>query len=44
MSDYLQKSLNYESKLDRSQERIDQLMEDGRQQAKKFLEARFKDS
>lgn len=44
MSDYLQKSLNYESKLDRSQERIDQLMEDGRQQAKKFLEARLRDS
>lgn len=40
MSDHLQKSLNYESKLDRSPERINQLMEDGRLQAKRFLEAR----
>ncbi|HIK55335.1 MAG TPA: patatin-like phospholipase family protein [Synechococcales cyanobacterium M55_K2018_004] len=41
MSEYLQKSLNYESKLDRSPERIQQLMEDGRQQATSFLQARL---
>jgi len=37
MSDSLQKSLNYESKLDRSPERINRLIEDGKVQAKQFL-------
>jgi NTE family protein len=41
MSSDLQKSLNYESKLDRSPERIKQLIEDGRQQGKRFLESRL---
>lgn len=41
MSDSLQKSLNYESKLDRSPEQIKKLMEDGQSQAKKFLELRL---
>lgn len=41
MSEHLQKSLNYESKLDRSPERIQQLMEDGRIQAKQFLQTRL---
>jgi NTE family protein len=41
MSSELQKSLNYESKLDRSPERIKQLIEDGRQQGKRFLEDRL---
>ena len=40
MSDSLQKTLNYETKLDRSPQRINQLIEDGRNQAKKFLEIR----
>lgn len=40
MSNDLQKSLNYESKLDRNPERINQFIQDGKQQAKKFLEAR----
>jgi NTE family protein len=41
MSRDLQKSLNYESKLDRAPERINQLIEDGKQQGKKFLESRL---
>ena len=40
MSEDLQKSLNYESKLDRSPERINQLIQDGKEQAAKFLETR----
>jgi len=40
MSSDLQDSLNYESKLDRNPKFIDQLIEDGKQQAKKFLAAR----
>jgi NTE family protein len=36
----LQESLNYESKLDRNPDLINQLIEDGKQQAKEFLEAR----
>ena len=44
MSSDLQKSLNYESKLDRSPNRINQLIEDGKQQAKQFLEARLESS
>lgn len=41
MSPDLQKSLNYESKLDRNPARINQLIQDGKQQAQKFLEARL---
>jgi NTE family protein len=41
MSSELQQLLNYESKLDRNPERVKQLMEDGRQQGKKFLETRL---
>lgn len=41
MSGDLQDSLNYESKLDRNPERINQLIQDGKQQAKSFLEARL---
>lgn len=41
MSDSLQKSLNYESKLDRNPEQINKLIEDGKQQAKIFLESRL---
>jgi len=44
MSADLQKSLNYESKLDRSPERINQLIQDGNQQGKKFLEARLQET
>lgn len=40
MSADLQKKLNYESKLDRSPEIINELMEDGRRQAENFLEIR----
>jgi NTE family protein len=40
MSPDLQNSLNYESKLDRSPDRIQALVEDGKQQAKQFLAAR----
>ncbi|WP_233743209.1 patatin-like phospholipase family protein [Leptodesmis sichuanensis] len=40
MSSELQTSLNYESKLDRNPERIHRLIEDGKQQARKFLAAR----
>lgn len=41
MSIDLQKSLNYESKLDRDPDRVNALIQDGKQQAKKFLEARL---
>ncbi|PSB56359.1 hypothetical protein C7B61_20640 [filamentous cyanobacterium CCP1] len=41
MSPELQKVLNYESKLDRNPERINALIEDGKKQAKRFLEARL---
>jgi len=41
MSSDLQNSLNYESKLDRSPERIQQLIADGRKQGKAFLDARL---
>jgi len=41
MSADLQKSLNYESKLDRNPDRINQLIEDGKQQGKNFLEAKL---
>jgi len=41
MSSDLQKSLNYESKLDRSPDRISQLIEDGKQQAMTFLASRL---
>jgi NTE family protein len=41
MSSHLQKSLNYESKLDRNPEQINLLIQDGKQQAQKFLEARL---
>ncbi|NJK50153.1 patatin-like phospholipase family protein [Candidatus Gracilibacteria bacterium] len=41
MSEDLQKSLNYESKLDRNPENIKRLIEDGEKQGKKFLEARL---
>jgi NTE family protein len=41
MTNDLQKSLNYESKLDRSPDRINQLLEDGKQQATAFLAARL---
>lgn len=40
MSEHLQKSLNYESKLDRNPDLVNALIQDGKQQAKKFLEAR----
>ncbi len=40
MSPALQKSLNYESKLDRSPARIAQLMNDGHYQGRRFLAAR----
>ena len=40
MSADLQKALDYESKLDRNPRLIHQLMEDGKRQAKKFLEVR----
>lgn len=41
MSSDLQKSLNYESKLDRNPNFIAQLIEDGKQQARKFLAERL---
>lgn len=44
MSPELQKVLNYESKLDRSPDRIAQLINDGRYQGKKFLEARLQEN
>jgi len=40
MSPDLQCSLNYESKLDRNPASINRLVEDGKQQAKKFLATR----
>jgi NTE family protein len=40
MSNDLQKSLNYESKLNRDPEFVNQLIEDGKQQAKRFLDMR----
>ncbi|UXE58844.1 MAG: patatin-like phospholipase family protein [Woronichinia naegeliana WA131] len=42
MSEDLAKSLNYESKLDRSSENIRRLIEDGEKQGKQFLETRLK--
>ncbi len=42
MSEDLAKSLNYESKLDRSPENIRRLIEDGEKQGKQFLETRLK--
>jgi NTE family protein len=42
MSEDLAKSLNYESKLDRSPENINRLIQDGEKQGKKFIEARLK--
>ena len=42
MSEDLAKSLNYESKLDRSPENINRLILDGEKQGKKFIEARFR--
>jgi NTE family protein len=41
MSEDLAKGLNYESKLDRSQKNINQLIEDGEKQGKKFIEKRL---
>jgi len=41
MSEDLAKSLNYESKLDRSPENIHRLMADGEKQGKQFLETRL---
>lgn len=41
MSSSLQNSLNYESKLNRNPEFIQQLIEDGKQQGRQFLEARL---
>jgi len=40
MSEDLSKSLNYESKLDRSSENIKRLIQDGEKQGQKFFEAR----
>jgi NTE family protein len=42
MSEDLAKSLNYESKLDRSPENINRLIQDGEKQGQKFVEARFR--
>jgi len=42
MSEELANSLNYESKLDRSAESINRLIEDGERQGQKFVEARLK--
>ena len=42
MSEELADSLNYESKLDRSAESINRLIEDGERQGQKFVEARLK--
>jgi NTE family protein len=42
MSEDLAKSLNYESKLDRSAENINRLIQDGEKQGQKFVEARFR--
>ncbi|MGK7945751.1 MAG: patatin-like phospholipase family protein [Microcystaceae cyanobacterium] len=44
MSEELAKGLNYESKLDRSQKYIHQLIEDGEKQGKKFIEERLTES
>lgn len=41
MSSDLQKALNYESKLDRNPKLINQLIQDGKEQAKKFLASRL---
>lgn len=41
MSNDLQKMLNYESKLDRNPKFINHLIEDGKQQAQKFLQTRL---
>jgi NTE family protein len=41
MSEELAKSLTYESKLDRSPESINRLIQDGEKQGQKFIEARF---
>jgi NTE family protein len=41
MSEDLAKSLNFESKLDRSPDNINRLIIDGEKQGKKFIEARF---
>jgi NTE family protein len=43
MSEELADSLNYESKLDRSPEHIQQLIQDGERQGRKFIERRFGD-
>jgi hypothetical protein len=40
MSRELQAKLDYESKIDRSLNNLDPLIEDGRQQASEFLKAR----
>lgn len=42
MSEDLAKLLNYESKLDRSPEMINRLIQDGEKQGKKFIETRLK--
>ncbi len=42
MSENLAKTLNYESKLDRSPESIHRLIQDGEKQGKSFVEARLK--
>ena len=42
MSEDLSKSLNYESKLDRSPESIKRLIQDGEKQGEKFIEARLR--
>ncbi len=44
MSPHLQKSLNYESKLDRNPDRINYLIEDGKKQARQFLATRAEQS
>lgn len=41
MSEEIRNGLNYESKLDRSPEHIDELIRDGEKQARKFLDTRF---
>ena len=43
MSEDLAKSLNYESKLDRSPEHIQRLILDGEKQGQKFIEARLEE-
>jgi NTE family protein len=42
MSSDLQQSLNFESKLDRNPERINALIEDGKNQARQFLQSRMR--